>query len=337
MPNSIKYNTVSESLALKKGDFWIGTGDVGKGTTASTGFYNGTAPASGGYTIYLNKSGGPAIYLAANDSQLITLTNIIASANYNNVNDCFNWFAGQNDKMVVNRDYEPIITNGLIVNVDAGYVPSYPRNGSNWKDISTNAYNCSLIGSPTYSSSAGGVIVFDTSNYAEINVNSWIRSLSSAYTFMSFFYYNGGSSGGAPYCLTTSPLDGNNNDGFWQHLNLGNWLWRTEDNVSGEFGGNVEAPSTFTNGLWYFEATVVKTNALTFYRNGSLVANISTSFNWASLRNDGTAFIYLATGYFPNTGYNMNGWIGTFQMYNRELSAAEVLQNYNAQKGRFGL
>ena len=59
MPNSIKYSTSAQTLALKKGNYWIGTGDVGKGPTSTTDYYNGISP-SGGYTIYLNKaSGGP--------------------------------------------------------------------------------------------------------------------------------------------------------------------------------------------------------------------------------------------------------------------------------------
>jgi len=41
MPNAIKYNTSAETLALKKGNFYIGTGDVGNGPTSSTGYYNG--------------------------------------------------------------------------------------------------------------------------------------------------------------------------------------------------------------------------------------------------------------------------------------------------------
>jgi len=44
MSNPIKYSTGSESLALKKGNFYIGTGDVGKGPTSSTGYYNGITP-----------------------------------------------------------------------------------------------------------------------------------------------------------------------------------------------------------------------------------------------------------------------------------------------------
>ena len=98
MPNAIKYNTSAETLALKKGNFWIGTGDVGKGPTSSTGYYNGITPPSGGYTIYLNKaSGGPSIYVASNDSQLISLTNTIAGTSYTTANECFNYYTGQSD------------------------------------------------------------------------------------------------------------------------------------------------------------------------------------------------------------------------------------------------
>ena len=121
MSNPIKYNTSTENLALKKGNFWIGTGDVGKGTTDSTGFYDGITPPTGGYTIYLNKaSGGPQIHTAANNTQLITLTNIIAGTSYTTANECFNYYAGQSDKMVVNSDYPAIVTNGLVCNFDAG-------------------------------------------------------------------------------------------------------------------------------------------------------------------------------------------------------------------------
>lgn len=235
------------------------------------------------------------------------------------------------------QDYYNIVNRGLIINLDASAPSSYPGSGTTWNDISGNNYHASLINGPTFSDTNGGVLVFDGSNdYAEINVNSWIRSTSSAYTFSSFFYLTV-SDGGAPYSLLTSPNDSNNNDGFWQHLNLGNWLWRTEDNVSGEFGGNVESPSTFSGGNWYHIATVVKTNTLIFYRNGLPVATISTTFNWANLRNDHTAYVYLAVGYSPETGYHLNGRMANFQMYNRELSAAEILQNYNVQRSRFGI
>lgn len=229
-----------------------------------------------------------------------------------------------------------IVRDGLRIYLDAGIVSSYPGSGTTWTDLSGNGYNATLVNGPTYTTTKGGALVFDGyDDRGEINVNSWIRSNSSAYTFSSFFYYNGGNAGGAPYCLMTSPNDSNNNDGFWQHLNLGPWLWRTEDNSAGETGGTIEASSGFSNGNWYHEATVVKTNALSFYRNGILIANISTTFNWANLRNDHTAYLYIGTGYGEN--YYMNGYIANFALYNRELSAAEILQNFNANRRRFGV
>ena len=68
----------------------------------------------------------------------------------------------------------------------------------------------------------------------------------------------------------TTPNNVDNNDGFWQHLNLTNWLWRTEDS-SGEFGGNAEAPSGFSSSTYYHLTVVVSTNSLKFYRNGNLI------------------------------------------------------------------
>ena len=55
MPNPVKYNTESETRALKQGNFWFGTGDVAKGPTATTGYYVGPQIPEGGYLIYLYK------------------------------------------------------------------------------------------------------------------------------------------------------------------------------------------------------------------------------------------------------------------------------------------
>jgi len=123
MPNPIKYTTGSESDALVKGNFRIGTGAVGKGPTSETGYYNGITPPSGGYTIYLNKeTGGPSIYTVSNDAQLISLTNSIAGQSYTTVQQCFDYFYGQTDKLLVNQDYPAdypyIVMDGLVFNFE---------------------------------------------------------------------------------------------------------------------------------------------------------------------------------------------------------------------------
>ena len=91
MPNPIKYTAGTETLALKKGNFYIGTGDVGKGPSDSTGYYQGPSPASGGYVIYLNKEGAPgslSYHSAANDSELISFTNSLANASFTSATQC---------------------------------------------------------------------------------------------------------------------------------------------------------------------------------------------------------------------------------------------------------
>ena len=230
-----------------------------------------------------------------------------------------------------------IINDNLVIHLDAGNKNSYSGSGSTWTDLSGNGYNATLQNSPSFNSSNGGSIVMNGSNnYASIDVNSWIRTRSTVYTLSTFFYLTT-SNGGAPFCLMTLPNDSNNNDGFWQHLNLGNWLWRTEDNVSGEFGGNVEAPSGWVGGNWYHQTVIVRTNSVSFYRNASLISTISTTFSWANLRNDSgnTPYVLLGAGY--GLDYYLTGRISNFLMYDKELSASEIIQNYKAQKSRFGL
>lgn len=227
-----------------------------------------------------------------------------------------------------------VITDGLLIHLDAGNKNSYLGSGNTWTNLVSNSFHATLNNSVGFTTTSGGMLTFNGSNQtATINVNSFIRN-NTSYTFSTFFFLTT-SDGGAPFCLMTTPNNGDTNDGFWQHLNLGNYLWRTEDNVSGEYGGNVEAPSGFVSSTHYHLTIVVSTNSIKFYRNGNLLSIVSTSFSWANLRNDNNAILFIGKGY--EDGYYMNGRIGTFLMYNRVLNSAEILSNYYAQKLRFGI
>tara|TARA_R110000850_G_scaffold124432_1_gene242671 strand:- start:291 stop:743 length:453 start_codon:yes stop_codon:yes gene_type:complete len=142
MPNSVKYNTESEANALRVGNMHIGTGDVPKGPTSTTGFYGGINPPNGGYTIYENKAAsGSSMTCPTSDAELISVTNQIAGASYTTINECFTYFAGQNDKMVLANPINPIVTDGLVLNLSANILPSYPRSGTSWKDLSGESNN----------------------------------------------------------------------------------------------------------------------------------------------------------------------------------------------------
>jgi len=337
MSNPIKYSTGSETLALKKGNFYIGTGDVGKGPTSSTGYYNGISPPTGGYTIYLNKeTGGPSIYTASNDAQLISLTNSIAGQSYTTVNECLVYYASQTDKVCLNRDYEGIITDGLVLNLDAGFTASYPKNGTTWYDVG-GSNNGTLTNGPTFSTDGGGSIVFDGAN-DYVDCNSSIVDLNSSFTF-------------ASWVKTTSNLSDNSNfrrligrgdnsssfTGEWAALTYntsGNaFAFEIDDDTvkSGMYGTISLNPNT-----WYYVVGVInRTNTLYLYVNGVLD---STATDNTSLNVNPPYNLYLgAQRSGGNPFFILNGNLPVAQIYNRALSATEILQNYNAQKGRFGL
>jgi hypothetical protein len=348
MSNPIKYSTGTESLALKKGNFYIGTGDVGKGPTSSTGYYNGISPPTGGYTIYLNKeTGGPSIYTASNDAQLISLTNSIAGQSYTTVNECLVYYAGQSDKVCLNRDYEGIVTDGLVFNLDVGFTPSYPRSGTTWYDISLSGNSGTLVNGPTFNSSNSGSIIFDgTNEYTDLeSIRTQILSYNSSITFDITFkmlnwvnsFYNG------IWVLGRQPDPGAGRQSFLL-VYIGGGGDSAEKFVVqfGESNGNagisVVSSSTIQTDTIYNFTCTYKNGDIKLYQNGALVDNKSNTTSTIYTTNQNKFFIGGDARYSPGTaGRYFNGNVYNTKLYNRVLSASEVLQNFNAQKGRFGL
>ena len=327
MPNSVKYNTESEANALRVGNMHIGTGDVPKGPTSTTGFYDAINPPNGGYTIYENKATqGPSICTPSSDAELISVTNQIAGASYTTINECFNYFASQNDKMVLANPINPMVTDELVLNIKAGILPSYPRNGSTFYDLSEKGNQFSLQNGPTFNST--GYLEFDgiddrlyqgnvdlglTNNAISFDIVIKPEGTSSAYRkffeqsgdssllhplafrisdgfILSFIKTSGGDSNwycGVPrYPDGTAALDGN--DPKWLHLCL-----VADLNIDGE-----------TN-RW-------------LYLNGRLVLSKTQPLIGTLL--NGTGSLY------PT--HNASGGVGSLQIYNKALSPSEILQNY---------
>jgi hypothetical protein len=95
----------------------------------------------------------------------------------------------------------------------------------------------------------------------------------------------------------------------------------------------VRYTTTVLNTLFFVFATVDSNNT-TLYVNGTQV-NQTTGITL----NPNPQSSEFAVGARVNTAYNgyFKGNIYQFQIYNRALTAQEILQNYNAQKSRFGL
>ena len=321
MPNPIKYNTSTETLALKKGNFWIGTGDVGKGPTSSTGFYNGITPPTGGYTIYLNKeSGGPSIYTVSTVAELTGLTSTIAGQSFTTSGQCLNWFATQTDKMIFNRDYEPIVTNGLVLNLDAGFTPSYPTTNTTWYDVSSGGNNGTLINGPTFSSANGGSIVFDGANdYATVySLN--LTEITENFTFTTVVKFPTFSNGGVIVWQAFSS--------YWALMTNTSYGAANLTFTTRGTRGLAAVSSALVTNQWYYVVCKREAGVNSLYINNTVYTYSSdVQFPGDTLFKIGTS----------GASYWFDGNLALIQLYNRALSASEILQNYNTQKGRFGL
>jgi hypothetical protein len=342
MPNAIKYNVSAETLALKKGNFYIGTGDVGKGPTSSTGYYNGITPPSGGYTIYLNKAtGGPSIYTVTTEAQMVSLTNSIGSQNFTTSGQCLNWFATQTDKMIFNIDYPPIVTSGLTFNLDAGFTPSYSQSGTTWYDVSYGGNDGTLINGPTYSLANGGYINFDgVDDYFEVQQRAQLTEFQ-YYDNFSIEIWVGNPIG--QYLFTNRKNTSLSYSGWAIYYNQGNsiqcWIggypnrygWRR---IYAPINANGWNHIVYTNTFDYLSQKV--------YVNGVDVGyDISRDDGWEDSIIDYAQQPYHVPviGTSPADGYTQNGGgkIPIARVYNRTLTVNDALQNYNAQKNRFGL
>jgi hypothetical protein len=325
MPNAIKYNTSAETLALKKGNFWIGTGDVGKGPTSSTGFYNGITPPSGGYTIYLNKaSGGPSIYTVNTEAQMVSLTNSIGSQSFTTSGQCLNWFATQTDKMIFNIDYPAIVTDGLVLNVDAGFTPSYPTTATTWYDVSSSGNNGTLTNGPTFNSANGGSIVFDgVDDY--VNFGNILNPSLLNNNFTIEIWFNSSAYRFGQQQRLVSYHD------WYAFFFDSNSILRFEIRLN-DFSYRAVTTTIPSVDSWNQLVATCNGTKLEIYKNGVL----SNSANYTG--SIGTInYVFNIGAYQNDTQYRINGKMSSTKMYNRALTPSEVLQNYNAYKSRFGL
>ena len=491
MPNTIKYSTSGDTQSLKKGNFFIGVGDVPKGPSSRTNHWQGITPPTSGYTIYINVgSGSTAIMVPENDAKLVEYangmnnnTNYISNGgnfssgsltpfsntysspggvvqvtsitndrpyvgstsrnamymNYNgggiisttgllttgvtytfsfwakiisgssfsiswnnqngsgdtnawtssanlttgwrryiqtftlnasknnfyfysrsadtslaavitefqlmtgstyggpglqNATEALRWFSDvSQDEVCVNRDYESIVTDGLSLNIDAGFTPSYPRTGTTWYDLAYSGNNSNLINGTTFVQSGGGSIVFDgTDDYANFTFpNNLITPTFTVCSVITPIAVAG--NGTVVFTNESARLNlgiayGGNNGGYF--FVAGN----NGQSINGVFGSYGFSYGTNTK---YFATWIVDIPGknFQFWVNGSLVgssnADLGTNFS-----NTSTNGFVLASRYGGGSS-RVNIGISNFQFYNRVLTSNEIVNNYNVYKSRFGI
>ena len=322
MPNLIASATTVSNGTIKKNNFLIGVNtSVQYGPTSSTGFWNGVVPPSSGYTVYEQKSvNGPSIRTAANDSELITIAKQYGGTNITTIYDALNYFNGQSNYMVTNIDYPNIVTSGLSMILDSGYIPSYPTTGTTCTDLSGKGLDSSVPVN-TYSSTNSGIFNFDgtttslttSAGYPSTNtltIQMWIKSTSFG-GLVGLITSNGWATGYVHFMLNGANID---------------------------FAMNANSPTdqifsyTLSTNTWYNIAVTydVPAKTVSLYVNGSFSSTLTYSAVGSTSQQPLNIGSWSGSRYFT-------GSMGPISIYNRVLSATEVLQNYNAFKSRYGL
>jgi hypothetical protein len=237
-----------------------------------------------------------------------------------------------------------IVTDGLILALDAADRNSYVSGSTVWNDVSGRGFNCSMTPSnviynntpPQYFDYANLSNYFVGNNSlasaigTSITIISWIKIINISARSVIFDKYQT-SSLPAGYVLEVGTASG-----LWTNTVRFFAVGTTGDGwdprgVSNTIQQNVPCMISITlNSSAQQFAMYVNTSSISYTQGGGPITNLAS--NWATGGN-----VYTLGSYRPEIALDSNMYHYNLSIYNRYLSAAEITQNYNAQKSRFGL
>jgi hypothetical protein len=222
---------------------------------------------------------------------------------------------------------QKIVTNGLVLYLDAANIRSYPKTGNTWYDLSIGTNTGTLNSGSTFNTSNGGSIVFDGTDDNvncgnnsildvgnNITVNAWI-----------FLPSTGATTGYRPI---VSKVVSGATVGWEMGVSIGKLrcVFRPTSNIIDLTGPDLSI------GVWQMCTFSYDNLTTKLYLNG--VLRTSTSSGGPVILDSSQPFQIATRGIGGNT---FLGRISQVSMYNRALSSSEILQNYNSTKARFQL
>jgi hypothetical protein len=220
--------------------------------------------------------------------------------------------------------YSPkIIVDGLVLYLDAANRDSYPGSGTVWNDISRSGNNGTLTNGPTFNTGSLGSIVFDgVDDYVNVGVLSPINNSTS----LTLCYWAKKQASDKDMVIGSQVTS--NTNGIWlQWYSDGNIYFspRNGSNTGISYSLSYDSDWKYFCGTYSNSSGIIYVNGLSVKTGTGLPSSLSStagnSFRVGDLRD-----LFYSTGN-----------ISSVQIYNRALTPSEVLQNYNAQKSRFGL
>jgi hypothetical protein len=225
-----------------------------------------------------------------------------------------------------------IVTDGLVLDMDFGSSKCYPGSGTACTDISTSNFNGELVNSPPYTSSTNNKFF----SFNGLTNSRLIRVPNSTLLDTQ-----------TPSVEVWIKTNATNQNGFWFEKGTVNTQyslfqestsiqWRMVLNGSLSTFSNITVNVGVNTSSWFQVVGTFITGSRKLYVNGILKNSDSATGTIAT--NAGGVSIGAYGGYSGGgRDYYYNGDIAIVRVYNKELSASEVLTNYNSLKGRFGL
>ena len=212
-------------------------------------------------------------------------------------------------------NYNPaIVTDGLVLCVDAANSKSYPGSGSTFFDLSGNNRHGTLLNSPAHDTEAGGCFHFDATNE---RISLPINLQNTQYTVMGIARYATSSGNGRVISATNNWLMG------W-YANNTSYYYANSGWVHTGNGGNT------TDWICFAATGDTVAENYKFYRNGVLIKNRTASGL------NGPDIITLG-GWSYGHHEASNCKVAYLSAYQRVLSPTEIEQNYQAVRSRFGI
>lgn len=216
-----------------------------------------------------------------------------------------------------------IVTNGLVFCVDAANKKSYSGSGTVWNDIGGQTLSGELINSPTYNTSNLGYFQFVTDDYARFQNNTALDTQT-------------------PTVEVWVRTNATTQNGFWFEKGTVNTQYALFQEGSviqwrlGPLGDLSTTTATYMNTTnWYQVVGTYTSGDRRLYINGVQVNSNATA--GALSTNTGGMSVGVYGGYAGSRGYYYNGNLASVKVYNRVLTPSEIIQNFNALRGRFGI
>ena len=230
-----------------------------------------------------------------------------------------------------------IVTDGLIMYIDAGDKDSYIGSGTTLTDLSPSANNLTTFNSPTFSSTNGGIFTLNGSNqYIYKSSVNTPPTTKLSMEVMARFTDNGTPAGGRYLMAMGRDIGTNGGLALLAYGYSGG-----SNHLLFELGsgfGRVSSGIVVSTNTWYHICVTCDGTYTKFHLNGVLMGRSSQSTGAVASSPGISIGSYLSAAVPPvaSSAWH-NGDIGFVRIYNKALNNAEILSNYYAVKSRFGL